>query len=305
MSNARFPATLFALAMLATIVIPGAACAVPAGEGPEVVVTAIPKLTPQQVQGQAVPTFVQSHGAVARGGQLTRWTLGICPDTIGLPPSYDAYISNRIVAVAAKVGAPVDKAKPCTPNIEVIFTDNPQRLLDSLLKKQPASLGYHTAAQAERMAKVVRPIQAWYVTAIRGDSGQEAIDGDPGSMAPSLSGAMPHGRAGSLLGSRISSRFYRVLIVADSKQTADHTVGQIADYITILALSQAAPDQGCGDLPSILDLLVAGCRETEKPPTLTPGDMAYLTALYATDLETTLPQERDNISQMMRDSAKH
>ncbi len=252
-----------------------------------------------------MPTFVVTHGAVARGGQLTRWTTGVCPDTIGLPAAYDAYISNRIVAVAAKVGAPVDKAKPCAPNIEVIFTADPQRLLDSLLKKQPASLGYHTAAQAERMAKVTRPIQAWYVTAIRGDSGQEAIDGDPGAMAPSLSGAMPHGRAGSLLGSRISSRFFRVLIVADSRQTSDHAVGQIGDYITVLALSQAAPSQTCGDLPSILDLLVPGCRETEKPPTLTPGDMAYLTALYATDLEAPLNLERDNIGQMMRDSAGH
>ena len=304
MSNTALATRMVALSILAQSLLPGVGRAVPAGEGPEVVVTAIPKLEPQQAQGEAVPNFVQAHGAVARGGQLTRWTSGVCPDTVGLPAAYDAYISNRIAAVAAKVGSPVDKARPCAPNIEVVFTADPQRFLDDLLKKQPASLGYHYGAQAERMAKVVRPIQAWYVTALRGDSGQEAIDGDPGSMAPSLSGAMPHGRAGCLLGAHISSHFFRVLVVADTKQAANHTVGQIADYVTLLALSQALPDPTCGDLPSILDLLIPGCREAEKPPALTAGDLAYLTALYATDLEAPLSLQRDNISQMMRESAK-
>ena len=55
--------------------------------------------------------------------------------------------------------------RPAGPTIEIIFTTTPQDLLDTVRKDDPAYLGYFTSlAQADTLAKVTRPIQAWDAT---------------------------------------------------------------------------------------------------------------------------------------------
>jgi len=57
------------------------------------------------------------------------------------------------------------------------------------------------------------------------------------------------------------------------------SLGLLADYVTMLALSQPRALGQCNALPSITDLF-APCPGRPAPTGLTPADAAYLTALY-------------------------
>ncbi len=84
---------------------------------------------------------------------------------MGLPPNFTKYITDRVRKVAADVGAPVAADANCKANIEIAFTAKPQALMDGIREKNPVYLGYYdSTAQAEALAKVTQPIQAWYAT---------------------------------------------------------------------------------------------------------------------------------------------
>jgi hypothetical protein len=57
-----------------------------------------------------------------------------------------------------------------------------------------------------------------------------------------------------------------------------YPLGAISDYIAMLTLSQVRLIDGCGELPSILDLMASACKR-EKPRSITAADLAYLRAL--------------------------
>jgi hypothetical protein len=119
-----------------------------------------------------VSHFVDLHAASNRKtGQYMRDDLGpVCPVTTGLPPAFDKFVTARVVAVAASVGAKTDASAKCIPNVEILFTDQPAALIKALAEKtRGAILGMHYAHERSSLLEVTRPIQGWYVTATRYD----------------------------------------------------------------------------------------------------------------------------------------
>ena len=99
-----------------------------------------------------------------------------------------------------------------------------------------------------------------------------------------------------------SSQIVLALIVVDANKIAGMAVGPLSDYIAMLALSQARSPDTCSRLPSIVDLMASDCGDREKVAQITAGDLAFLRALYSTNLETPLPLEASAIeNQMMRE----
>lgn len=115
---------------------------------------------------QRMEKFIESFAApTALLGKLARWKTGICPVAVGLRPAAIKFILDRLRKVATDVGAPVDARPRCTANIEIVFTTTPQGLLDNVRKEHSIYLGYaSSSSQADRLAAVIRPIQAWYTT---------------------------------------------------------------------------------------------------------------------------------------------
>ncbi|HEX4272034.1 MAG TPA: hypothetical protein VHZ32_11635, partial [Rhizomicrobium sp.] len=122
---------------------------------------------PKNVPDAVVNHFVQSFTAKSYlTGKVARWERGICPVTLGLAAKFTVFVTARVRAVAAQAGAPVDKNLSCRPNIEIAFTTAPQALLDGVRKDHKMYLGYaEGAGQADELAVVSHPIQAWYMTA--------------------------------------------------------------------------------------------------------------------------------------------
>ena len=147
------------------------------------------------------------------------------------------------------------------------------------------------------------PIQGWYVTSSRGADWEQAID-QAEDVLPLQTGILnkgthPSGRAGSRLGSGISSSITNVIIVVDLAKVIAHEIGPISDYLAMLALTQAFAPEQCGTLPSILDLTFPNCGNREMPTSMTAGDLAFLRGLYKANLEDTLSLERSGIHNQM------
>jgi hypothetical protein len=282
---------------------------------PEVTVTAPRPPTPQELAGDAVANFVHTHaGPSVVAGQLARWGVGrgpgICPLTQGLSPRLNDFVTARILAVAASVGAPLEPAGQCKHNVYIVFTAEPAKTLDALVKQDPRILGFHYSQDTRKLETLTRPIQGWYLTATRGVRGDQTLD-EAEPLLPLETnilnqGKHPAGLPGSRLSSGISSAIVNVVIVADVKKIVGRPIGPVADYLAVLTLSQTFSAEHCGALPSIMDLMLPDCSGREELTGVTAGDLAFLRALYKADLEEILPLERSGIQDgMMREFEGH
>jgi hypothetical protein len=240
------------------------------------VTPARPTPAPQVLRHEAF-AFTRSHGEPARAGHIPRWIDAVCPVTLGLPPNFATFISARVRALAASVGARAGGAG-CRPNVEIVFADDPQAVVDRIADQRPALLGFHYAAQRKRLASFQGPVEAWYATATDTRDGQQFPDLPQEQMPANPSG----------------SSFTSVLIVLDGKRMAGYPVGQAADAIGMLALNMVRPPFRCSPLPSILNLAAAGCGEA--PVTITDADRAFLKALYRVETGQRLAWARGDIA---------
>jgi hypothetical protein len=264
--------------------------------------------------------FVQSFAAPARvTGKLARWEDAICPVTVGLKPEFVKFINRRLREIAAQVGAPVNDKTDCRPNIAIAFTPAPQALLDDIRNKQPSLLGYYdNSVQFEKLVMVTRPIQAWYMTATRDLHGKIEVDSGktigqgleiwlpcdrvPGLCLVQLPDAKAYAVTGSRLGDGLRSGLYNVIIVADPTKLLSYEMGSLADYIAMLALTQIASPDACQQLPSIVNMMAAGCET--KSSTLTENDTAYLRGLYKMSPDRILGIQKEQVSYQMEQELK-
>jgi len=295
------------LATGALITVPRGASAQAPASSPNTTVEGLTVIGPSQPDAKQLPSivfkFVQSHGAPGRIDQLTRWGTPPCPTTAGLPEAFNSFVSKRVVEVASQVGAPTSKKPTCRMNLLIVFTDQPQALLDKVRRQRPQLLGFHYHAQAKRLATISRPIQAWYVTGTR--SSRPSSNDDMGGLVKldDPFEEMSGGAAGSRLTSHISSEFMAALVVVDTTKTAGQPIGAIADHVAVLSLTRPAQPRPCGELPSILDVMNPDCPSDRGVESVTSWDLAYLKALYRVDSEEYRPTQQGRIvDRMVRES---
>ena len=250
-----------------------------------------------------IPRFVKSHGKPSSfSGQLGRWSkpYSICPSTIGLEPAAAEFISRRITTLAASVGAPVAPHGRCLPNVEIIFTANPQEQVSYFASNYRALLGYDTGSLRDRVT-FSHQIRAWYSTATHTSGAGWKIDSDRPPIAisdPPVKINEQEAGSGGRFTKTMRSGIINVLIIADAKQVSQHSLRSVADYISMLVLTRTSVD-GCSALPSIVDLFSTDCADRAPPESITPADRAYLKALYTADLENNLNLEQNDLHDRM------
>jgi hypothetical protein len=257
--------------------------------------------------------FIDSYAAsTAKLDQIPRWHDPMCVEVTGLPAATAAPVKARVEDVAKAVGVPLLPAG-CKSNVQIMFTTQAQKLMDNIAEHQEVFLGYE---HRDPHTKIVsHPVQAWYVTQTLGGAGpnagalfapgnsatggaglpvqtQERVLDDPNNLPPT-------GCGGSRLVSCLQSVFGNVVIVVDLKKAGDKGLGPIADYVSMLALSEPRQFDKCNVLPSIADMFADGCGRPAADG-LTPADAAYLTALYAADPEGRRTAQVSDITERMR-----
>jgi hypothetical protein len=312
----RFASVLFTGVLCST---PVAALAQPDSPTTVSPVTVNAPPRPKAIEKQA-HTFVQSYAAAQNPeiDQIGRWRNAVCVEVMGLPRADQAAaILARIESVAQAVGLPPTR-KGCRANVEIVFSDQPQRVMDIVARRREVLLGYYHLTDRDRLKTVTHPIQSWYVTATKSDgegggegTGEvvralqgvglgryaqfqsEVID-DPDNVPPIGCASSPHFTA------CLESEFANVFMVADSKALQGKDLGGVADYMVMLVLSQPRSLDGCNALPSVIDLVAKSpCPGRDAPDGLTPADAAYLTALYAADPQAKKAGEQSDIAGRM------
>jgi hypothetical protein len=260
----------------------------------EITVTAPRPPTASEVAGDNIRIFVNSHSEPKNSGTgtLSRWKEAVCIKTEGLPPAFADYVSARVEAIATAVKTPQEKRNPCSPNVYVIFTNEPQTAIDMAVDQNPGILGYHWPTQRKKLKTINHPIQAWHITGLQapGDSGVQ-----PDSVwAPPLivTWASP-------IFTGVRSFMLFTLVVVDGRKILGYPLGAISDYIAMLTLSQVRLIDGCGELPSILDLMASDCKR-EKPQSITAADLAYLRALNTVGQEVDYSMQKTAIEAKMK-----
>jgi hypothetical protein len=280
----------------------------------------------EQTLKRVTTQFAKSHGAASAAvHQIGRWRMDVCPGVTGLQPAASAFVSRRVTEIARSVGAPTRKAgkdgKDCTVNVKIVFTSEPQQLLDHVAKAYPDLLG---SSRSPGDAISRHAIQSWYVTGTKVDGWNSIATGSLASMLTGLqmgvdastpggaiasdgarvdpaygTGFTGFGRSGSYFSKGFASELLQVFVVVDTGKVAGNSLSSISDYIAMLALTRMNALDGCNTLSSIIDLLSSGCSDRQKPQTLTDADTAYLKALYSSNLEMNLNLEQGDIRDRM------
>jgi hypothetical protein len=249
---------------------------------------------------EQIERFVQQYAAAsARLDRLARWENVICPVTLGLPVDQNQAVSTRIREIAAMVGAGKTPKGHCSPRIIVIFTAQPQDVMDAIKRDYPRLLGRHYYSQTERVSRMAHPAQAWYGTATRDTRGYVASDTD-GHGEPA--GGQTFSSTGLTAFDGLSSRFQSVLVVVDLNDAAGHQLAALSDYVAMLALSQTQASDTCQPLSSITNLLSKNCNPSDKSGSITDMDIAYLKALYSTSPTSSFHSQKSQISTQIEQS---
>ena len=258
---------------------------------PDVTAIAPPAPTPGQLAGGDLFDFVVHHGTTdypasvgASTGGLLRWRGGRsqspCPMTVGLDAAYNDFVTARVRAVGAFVGAPVDPDLHCKPNLEVLFTTDPQKSMAAVLKWAGRSLGVKYPHQMQDLLQhsAGHSLQGWYITVGGGASTLNADAGLLGrlELRPLWPLVIPTSNHVNDAGRGILD----MILVVDTTKVAGTPIGTVADYAAMVGLSLIQSPDHCDSLPSILDLMSPSCQSRDKPAGITAGDLAFLKALY-------------------------
>ena len=252
----------------------------------------------QALAGNSLEEFILHHATTHfvntnTTGNLARWRGGrqsICPLTEGLSPGYDAFVTARLRALAAYVGAPVESDPQCKPSVQILFTSSPQEKMDSVMKwaTGPAFRNRYAGGGRDLIAfKSDHAIQGWYLTT---GGGSSVLHTDVALVGFNVEPVWPQitqkyiGRTATGTrvggGSGTGSGIGIVVLVVDTTKVVGHTIGTVADYLAMMTLSVAQSPDHCDPLPSILDLMSSSCGTREMPTGITAGDLAFLKALY-------------------------
>lgn len=272
-------------------------------------------------QQDQIRSFVQSYSAPSPAiGKLARWRDPLCPIAAGMPAMLAATVIKRVREIAAMVGAPVGSSS-CHGNIDIVFSNNPQILLDNVRTHHPVLLGYHDIAREEELATVRHTVQSWYATQTADLKGSRDVDDKQTHARSQFSIYLPFGyhgavpvefdvqaRTGEVSGYHMNdglhSELFHVIITVNAGKMTDGQIQGITDYVAMLALAQTTSFGTCADMPSIANIVTDNCPD--KPDKITDSDLAYLRALYKTDTTRTLAEQRRDIAEAMdRDIGPH
>jgi len=266
-------------------------------EIPDVTVTAPAPPTDQELAGHSLEDFILHHATVhyvntSTARNLARWRGGrqsICPSTEGLTPDYNAFVTARLRALAAYVGAPVQSDPQCKSNVQILFTNDPEEKMEAVIKWATVYFrNRYSGGMRDLIAfRSDHAIQGWYMTT---SGGSIVLNTDVALVGLNVLPVWPQitqnyigsGTLGTRLGggSGSGSGIGIVILVVDTTKVVGYTIGAIADYLAMLTLSVVQSPDHCDPLPSILDLMSSSCATREMPTAITAGDLAFLKALY-------------------------
>ena len=258
-----------------------------------------------------IQTFV--HKVTRLEGEFVgRWGEFVCPMAVGVSAAQVQFVQSRIIEVQNTVRK--KKPKPdakCQPNLFVIITDDADQLLADWKERDPGMFRWKSREGVSRSGGT-GPVRTWH-NAILTRSDGRAIN-----EASTLSGAGSSVNSQVTTGSRINiskpscgmgsrieagcwEHINAVVVLVDIRATGKVTLAQLADFISVVSLSQIDLSADLGGIDSILRLF-AQPRPEVPPAGITEWDYAFLKGLYRARYSP-MNQQRDVAARMVRELA--
>jgi hypothetical protein len=266
--------------------LPSAAVADSAAIAPAPKVT-IESAREREAVRQQVNRFVAS--VVARQGNesIVRWNAPVCPLVAGLPREFGEFILARISQAARAAGAPL-AGSSCRANLFVIATAHPDVALKKWLAGDPQIDTREGIERVRSFLESPRPIRAWYNTVhscggavSNGVAAAAGLNATMGNTSPGA--ALGPSFCQNTMDTHLSYGDVRsissAIVVIDTGALKRVTIGQLADYVSLVGLVNVRPGSGGEGAPTILRLF----RDASPPQALTSWDRALLYSLYNTN----------------------
>jgi hypothetical protein len=195
----------------------------------------------------------------------------------------------------------------------VFLTGEPQQLLKAMAGRSRAvTFGKASPLAIDDFIATPRPVKVWYnahpvtpdhaTAAAGGFPNSSFVTDDSGAGAGALAEApgadvpmTTDWERASHVTATLVWTFSYVYVIVDQNQLHAVTLGQMADYVGMVGLSELKPTARLGDAPTILKLF--GGVPQEAPAGMTDWDRAYLKSLYATEQSSKI--QRDLIARGM------
>ncbi len=256
-----------------------------------------------------IQTFV--HKVTRLEGEFVgRWGDVVCPMAVGVSDAQTQFIQRRIIEVQDTVRK--KKSKPdakCQPNLFVIITDEAEQVLADWKERDPGMFRWKSREGVSRSGGT-GPVRTWH-NAILAAS-------DVGAVTSNAALPQVAGSARVTTGSRVNisakscplngrivagcwEHINAVVVLVDASKTGKVTLAQLADFISVVSLSQIDLSADLGGIDSILRLF-AQPRPEVPPAGITEWDYAFLKGLYRASYSP-VNQQRDVAARMVRELA--
>jgi hypothetical protein len=265
----------------------------------------------REAMRREILTFV--HKVTRLEGEFVgRWGEFVCPMAVGVSDAQAQFIQRRIIEVQDTVRK--KKPKPdakCDPNLFVIVTDEVDQVLADWKERDPGMFRWKSREGVSRSGGT-GPVRTWHNAILT------ASDGRAINEASSVSGLGTSANSQVSTGSRLNisapscpllgriqagcwEHINAVVVLVDVHETGKVTLAQLADYISVVSLSQIDLSADLGGVDSILRLF-AQPRPDVVPAGITEWDYAFLNGLYRVSYSP-VNQQRDIAARMVRELA--
>lgn len=221
---------------------------------------------------------------------LSRWSVPVCPLVAGLPRAAADVLLYHLTHRYRAIGAAMADEHCREPNLYVIATTDPVRFLHAWARKDARLYGGAPPRAIDRFVNDPRPIRVWRnVTHDSPGAVGGATDLPSAGIGQQFSGARA---TQSYIATRLAYTEVRVydseLVLVDLKALEGVTLATIADYVTLVTAAEVDPDVRVDGVGTVLSLVRRDGIDPSAPTELTPWDLSFLTALYATDPRETM-----------------
>ena len=236
-----------------------------------------------------IQTFV--HQVTRLEGEFVgRWREFVCPMVVGIADAQAMFLRRRLVEVQNTVRrSDRDADAECQPNVFIIITDDADQVLAQWKERDPGMFRWKSREGVSR-SKGTGPVRTWHNAVVEHRPGDRIL-----LKRPSC----------GLTGSRITvgclEYITAVVVLVDAGATGKVTLAQLADYISVVSLSQIDLSASFGGVDSILQLF-SQPRPDVPPARITEWDHAFLNGLYRVSYAPA-NQKRDIAARMVRELA--
>ncbi len=240
---------------------------------------------------ESVDRFVASLTQTRGERQLSRWNGHICPRVVGLEPGHAAFILRRLQGLARELRIPV-ATRNCRGNVVIVVTGDADEFVATLVQRHPRLFRgpRDNLASPAEIAQLLepRPVR-WIAASDTGNSeGRVIYDREVNIYSASR----------LTLTSRENMAFS--FIIVDAGRLQNLRWGQLADYLSLVALARPAMDAPY-DPATILSLFRLRDQGGQPPAGLTRQDRSFLRALYTTNPATRAHEQREAIRARLRE----